>query len=64
MDWNVSELEARMRKITGIRSGNIMYSDVKSITQLDLSDCVEPIDIGAMSYLTNQIGRASCRERV
>ena len=62
IDWKDAALEAKMRKITGIASGDIMYSDVKDLTDLDLSnnfdanDNVKIKDISALSYLTSLTG--------
>ena len=59
IDWKDAALEAKMRKITGIASGDIMYSDVKDLTVLKLSngydadDNVKIKDISALSNLTN-----------
>ena len=60
IDWKDAALEAKMREITGISSGDIMYSDVKDITELDLSNPYETTDdnvmirdISALSSLTN-----------
>ena len=53
IEWKDSTLESRMREITGITSGDIMYSDVKSITELDLSNGGDISDISALGYLTN-----------
>ena len=59
IDWKDAALEAKMREITGISSGDIMYSDVKDITMLDLAnwhvetDDVKIKDISALSSLTN-----------
>ena len=59
IDWKDAALEAKMRKITGIRFRKIKYSDVKDLTELDLSnsyeagDNVKIKDISALSYLTN-----------
>ena len=59
IDWKDAALEAKMRKITGIASGDIMYSDVKDLTDLDLSndydadDNVMIKDISALSNLTS-----------
>jgi len=54
IDWKDTVLEAKMRSVTGISSGEIMYSDVSSISQLDLSSKPgeEKIhDISALSCL-------------
>ena len=60
IEWNDAALEAKMREITGIYSGDIMYSDVKDITELDLSnpdgssyDNDKIKDISALSSLKN-----------
>ena len=54
IDWEDSVLEARMRKITGIETGDIMYSDVYQITDLDLStDSGESEKIRDISALEN-----------
>ena len=59
IDWKDAALEDKMRKITGIASGDIMYSDVKDLTVLKLSngydadDNVKIKDISALSNLTN-----------
>ena len=59
IDWKDAALEAKMREITGISSGDIMYSDVKDITMLyldnpyDAADDVKIKDISALSELTN-----------
>lgn len=54
IDWEDSVLEARMRKITGIETGDIMYSDVYQITELDLStDSGESEKIRDISALEN-----------
>lgn len=37
MDWKDPALEEKIREITGIEEGDIMYSDVLSITWIDLS---------------------------
>ena len=57
IDWKDAALEAKMREITGISFGNIEYSDVKDITELDLSnsgdaaDDVKIKDISALSSM-------------
>lgn len=57
IQWKDAALEAKMRKITGITSGDIMYSDLENITELDLSnpddaaDDVKIKDISALSSL-------------
>lgn len=38
MSWKDDVLERKMRNITGIHSGDIMYSDVKDILSIDLSN--------------------------
>ena len=59
IDWKDAALEAKMREITGIHSGNIKYSDVKDLTDLDLSNFIDTDDnakikdISALSSLTN-----------
>ena len=59
IDWNDDALEAKMRDITGISSGDIMYSDVRDITKLDLNNDAasgkdEKIeDISALGSLIN-----------
>ena len=58
IDWKDTALEARMRTITGIESGPIMYSDIYEITELDLSCSAEEgedkkiHDISALEKLT------------
>ena len=57
IDWKDAALEAKMREITGISFGNIEYSDVEDITELDLSnpdnaaDDVKIKDISALSSM-------------
>ena len=60
IDWKDAALEEKMRKITGISSGDIMYSDVENITELDLAnpngttnDNAMIKDISALSSLKN-----------
>ena len=59
VDWKDDALEAKMRDITGISSGDITYSDVESITMLDLSNESEDdegamiTDVSALSGMTN-----------
>ena len=59
IDWKDPVLEERMRKKTGIKSGDIMYSDVKNIIYLDFSvhevvdNDAKIKDISALSSLTN-----------
>ena len=59
IDWKDDVLEAKMREITGISSGDIMYSDVKDITTLLLSNPYNSSNsdkiknISALSNLTN-----------
>ena len=56
IDWKDAALEAKMHEITGISSGNIMYSDVKDITELDLSnpdDAADDVKIKDISALSN-----------
>ena len=58
IEWKDAALEAKMREITGIASGDIMISDVENITELNLSnpddatDDVKIKDISALSNLT------------
>ena len=58
IQWKDAALEAKMREITGIASGDIMISDVENITELNLSnpddatDDVKIKDISALSNLT------------
>ena len=56
IDWKDSALEAKMRKITGILYRDIMYSDVKDITNLKLSSSIvidRINDISALGNLTS-----------
>ena len=56
IEWDDEVLEQRMREITGIDSGDIMYSDVQNITELHLSDYSgdrKIRNIDALSNLTN-----------
>ena len=61
IDWKDAALEAKMREITGITSGDIMYSDVQHISELYLSnapdstDDVKIKDISALENLTGLI---------
>ena len=58
IDWKDPALETKMRIKTGITTGDIMYSDVKDITNLDLTydyksgKDVQIKDISALSNLT------------
>lgn len=58
MDWKDPVLEAKMREITGIETGDIMFSDVHGLTELDLSgeyylpDARRIHDISALGVLT------------
>lgn len=52
MEWNDEYLEAAMREVTGINDRDIMYSDVKDITELILDERGIG-DIRALSSLTN-----------
>ena len=62
IDWKDAALEAKMRKITGIRFRKIKYSDVKDLTELDLSNDYDADDnamirdISALSNLTSLAG--------
>ncbi len=50
IDWKDENLETIMRKITGITDRKIKYSDIKSITELDLSGS-KISDISALENL-------------
>ena len=52
MDWQDANLEAAIRKITGIQTGDIMLSDVWEITELDLYG-QDISNIDALSGLRN-----------
>ena len=61
IDWKDPVLEAKMREVTGINTGDIMYSDVQGIKELNLdndeendaADSEKISDISALSNLTN-----------
>ena len=58
IDWKDPVLEERVREATGIEEGDIMYSDVLSITWIDLSGEIEEedekiTDISALAEFKN-----------
>ena len=57
MDWQDENLEAAMRKITGIADGDIMLSDVWEITELDIIELdlysIRIYSIDALGELVN-----------
>ena len=53
IDWNDEVLEEKMRKATGIYSGDIMYSDVQSITDLNLTGFIGERKIKNIEALSN-----------
>ena len=62
IDWKDAALEAKMREITGITSGDIMYSDVQHISELYLSnapDSTDDVKIKDISALENLTGLRS-----
>ncbi len=52
INWKDENLEKAMRKITEIYGRPIMYSDVKDITKLDLSEC-SITDISSLSVMAS-----------
>ena len=59
IDWKDANLEAAMREVTGIYDRDIVYGDVKDMTELYLDkdgateDAAKIKDISALRYLTN-----------
>ena len=56
IEWNDEVLEEKVRELTGIISGDVMYSDVRSITEIDLNSSKKESKIENIDALSSFTG--------